>query len=124
MQACADLAHITGSCVRCARTNLSAAAFFEADLRKFLMEQTTARGRSAFTDVRTDVHEATKKMEVAGAKLFCRACVEAERAAAAASDTTWNDGDTSGLALDAKIGATMQAHAMEQETVADSWEDD
>ena len=119
-----DLSHITGSCARCKRTNLKAEDFIEAHLRQFLAEQTSARGRNTFTDARENVHAATKKTEVAGARLFCRACVEAERAALAAGDSTWNDGDDAVSTSAATSAAATVTLAQDQAVVADSWEDD
>ena len=125
MQAAADdLSHITGSCARCKRSGLVADDFIEAHLRQFLRDQTSARGRSTFVDARDEIRGATRRTEVAGASLFCRPCVERERAEAAAADDTWND-DTEAetAAASTQVSAAAEADVGQRE-VADSWEDD
>ena len=122
----ADLSHITGSCARCGRTDLTSADFVEAHLREFLAEQTAARDKRGFVDARADIRTATKRVEVAGARLFCKPCVEAERSQAAAADTAWNEGDEIGSRLPGAETrpATSCSSDQQQEVVADSWEDD
>ena len=123
-----DLSHITGSCARCERTGLTASEFLASDLKAFLAEQTSARGRSTFVDARSEVHHATRKVEVAGARLFCRSCVEAENSAAAAADTAWNESDdavaSSACAEGASAAAGSLTMTQADDEVADSWEDD
>ena len=85
--AATDLAQIVGTCAGCRREGLPASAFSEPDLRRFLAEQTSARGRSEFTDVRG----LSRSTQVAGASLFCSVCAAQQRQVAAAADTTWDD---------------------------------
>ena len=123
--AAADLSHLSGSCAQCKRSNLQAQEFFEAHLRQFIAERATAR---SFKDARIGVHAATKKMEVAGPSLFCRACIERQRDDAAASDSVWNDSADGSSAEKLKNVPHSSHHQPslhhEQEQVADSWEDD
>lgn len=119
-----DLSCVTGACSSCKRTGLKAEDFFEYDLRAFLHAKRSVRT----TDAREEVHAATKKIEVAGANLFCRQCTERQRATAAASDAVWNDDSEAiiGSKQARHADAATLAHAVEQqqEDVADSWEDD
>lgn len=112
----AELSHVTGSCALCKRSGLQAHDFFEAHLRQFIAERTTA-----FTDARTDT---TKKTEVAGPSLCCRACIERQREAAAVADAVWNDGDGGDDAPEPHSSQQQPALNHQQEQVAESWEDD
>ena len=115
-----DLAHVTGSCAGCKQTGLSAADFVEVHLRNFLRAKQSTRVK----DVREEVHATTKKVEVAGAGLFCRTCVESQGAAAAAADGVWNDDEGDGAAhVDTELNGQHGQHQQEGE-VPDSWEDD
>ena len=116
MAASSDLSNITGSCAKCKRTNLIATDFIEAHLRQFLLEQTSSRGRSQFADARESVRSETARVEVAGANLFCRHCVEQS----GADDGAWHDDEPAAVTS----CATTATDTSQQLDVAESWEDD
>ena len=116
-----DFAHLTGDCYLCKRENLPSTAFDARDLRRFLAEQSSSRGR-AFTDARTSTHAATKATQVAGKTLFCSDCVAKQNAAAAAADDAWNDDEDDAPAV-VRAAAPPATQELEQEDAADSWED-
>ena len=123
-----DLSHITGACAGCKRENLSATDIFENDIRRFLEEQSSSRGKQ-FTDARAEVHTATKAVQVAGASLFCSKCVVKQRDELAATDEAWNDGDdpVPSMSPTRPLGTADAPAAGEAadswEEAADSWED-
>ena len=73
-------------------------------------------------DARAEVHASTKTVQVAGANLFCRDCVEKKNAAAAATDDAWNDGDDKPSFSGTPTTQPLQPEA-DAVDVADNWDD-